>query len=568
MKTKKNDIVQFASILIFILLVNVIGSQWYDRFDLTQEKRYSLSSTSKELIRSLDDYLYIEVYLEGDFPAGIERLSRESEHILNEFQSENRLIQYSFINPTESSDEKTKNEIISQLFEKGLNPTTLQVKDGEGYSEKIIIPGALVKYGSNEIAVELLKNQIAQSPNQNIEQSIQELEYEFVNAIKKITKPSKPNIALLTGHGELEGEGIKDLTQTLSEEYSLNRIDLRAFEIKPSGEPDLNKKLNELKSQKVLLIAKPKNKFENLDKFFIDQFIMNGGRVIWMLDATNADIDSLSNKGTFLVHSQNDLNLEDQLFKYGVRINKDLIKDISCSKIPIPSGFINDIPQWQLIPWKYFPVVIPTSGHTITNQLNAVKFDFASSIDTIKTNTKINKTILLESSPYTKLVQTPYEISLKKALEAPVQEEYNRGSRATAVLLEGNFESIFKNRLNHLSKTLPYQASSEFNRMIVISDGDVAKNQLSRGMALPLGYDKYEKRQYGNKMLILNSIDYLLEEDAFINIRNRELKLRLLDLQKISKEKKYWQFINIGIPILVILLFGLIKQYRRKKKYS
>ena len=338
MKTKKNDIVQFASILIFILLVNVIGSQWYDRFDLTQEKRYSLSSTSKELIRSLDDYLYIEVYLEGDFPAGIERLSRESEHILNEFQSENRLIQYSFINPTESSDEKTKNEIISQLFEKGLNPTTLQVKDGEGYSEKIIIPGALVKYGSNEIAVELLKNQIAQSPNQNIEQSIQELEYEFVNAIKKITKPSKPNIALLTGHGELEGEGIKDLTQTLSEEYSLNRIDLRAFEIKPSGEPDLNKKLNELKSQKVLLIAKPKNKFENLDKFFIDQFIMNGGRVIWMLDATNADIDSLSNKGTFLVHSQNDLNLEDQLFKYGVRINKDLIKDISCSKIPIPEG--------------------------------------------------------------------------------------------------------------------------------------------------------------------------------------------------------------------------------------
>jgi ABC-2 type transport system permease protein len=568
MQNRKKDIIQFLSIVLVIILINFIGSLAHSRFDLTKEGRYSLSEASKNLLSSIDDYVYIEVFLEGDFPAGIERLSLETKQILSEFKSQNNLVQFTFINPTESTDEKTRNEIIKQLYEKGLDPTSLQVKDGDSYTEKIIVPGAIVKYGSKEVAVQLLKNQIAATPDQNLEQSIRELEYEFTNAIKQLRTPLKPSIALLTGHGELDGVDIEDLTLSLTQQYSVDKIDLREFEVDSIGNPDLAKKLHDLKLKKLLLIAKPISKFQNLDKYFIDQYIMNGGKVIWMLDATNADMDSLSNKGSFLAYPLRDLNLGDQLFKYGVRVNSNLIEDVSSSKIPVPVGFVNDVPKWELLPWRYFPVSIPTSSHPITSNLNAVKFDFASSIDTVKTNTTVTKTILLHSSPYTKLANTPYEVSLQKALEQPSPDEFNKGSQAIAVLLEGTFESVFKNRISQLSTKLPFKDLSKMTKMIVISDGDVAQNQSSRGVALPLGYDNYEKRQYGNKDFILNSIDYLLEEEALIDVRTRELKMRLLDSQKINQERSFWQALNMLAPVLLIILFGMIKQYRRKKKYT
>lgn len=567
-KNRNKDIIQFISILIIIILINIIGSMVYHRFDLTKEGRYSLSKASKKLLSEIDDYIYIEVYLEGDFPAGIERLSLETKQILSEFKTQNDFIQYTFINPTESKDDKTRNEILKQLYEKGISPTNLQVKNGDSYTEKIIIPGAIVKFGANEIAVQLLKNQIASSPDQNLEQSIRELEYEFTNAIKQLRSPLKPSIGFLTGHGELDGLDIKDLRNTLTQQYSVDEIDLREFEVDTLGKPNLKKKLRELKLKKLLLIAKPKSTFENLDKYFIDQYIMNGGKVIWMLDATNADMDSLSNKGSFIASTLRELNLGDQLFKYGVRVNSNLVEDISSSKIPVPVSFINDIPQWELLPWRYFPVSIPTVNHPITSNLNAVKFDFVSSIDTIKTNSKINKTVLLHTSPYSRLVNTPYEISLQKALEQPTQNDFNIQHAATAVLLEGTFESLFKNRINKLSNVLPFIESSKPNRMLVISDGDIAKNQISRGAALPLGFDNYEKRQYGNKDFILNAIDYLLEEDALIDVRTRELKMRLLDTQKINLERSFWQILNLIIPIGIVVIFGVLKHYRRKKKYT
>lgn len=568
MKNRNKDIIQLISIFIIIILINIIGSMVYHRFDLTKEGRYSLSKASKKLLSEIDDYIYIEVYLEGDFPAGIERLSLETKQILSEFKTQNDFIQFTFINPTESKDDKTRNEILKQLYEKGINPTNLQVKNGDSYTEKIIIPGAIVKFGANEIAVQLLKNQIASSPDENLEQSIRELEYEFTNAINQLRSSLKPSIAFLKGHGELDGIYIKDLRNSLTQQYSVDEIDLREFEVDSLGKPNLKKKLRDLKLKKLLLIAKPKSTFENLDKYFIDQYIMNGGKVIWMLDATNADMDSLSNKGSFIASTLRDLNLGDQLFKYGVRINNNLVEDISSSKIPIPVSFVNDIPQWELVPWRYFPVSIPTLNHPITNNLNAVKFDFVSSIDTINTNTKITKTVLLHTSPYSRLVNTPYEISLQKVLEQPTQNDFNIQQAPIAVLLEGTFESLFKNRINKLSNELPFIKSSKPNRMLVISDGDIAQNQISRGAALPLGYDNYEKRQYGNKDFILNAIDYLLEEDALIAVRTRELKMRLLDTQKINLERSFWQIINLIIPIALVIIYGIFKQYARKKKYS
>ena len=568
MKNRKQDILQFIGTLLILLLLNLIGSFVHNRYDLTKEGRYSLSDATKNLLTELDDYIYVEVYLEGDFPAGIERLSLETRQILSEFKSQNNLLQYTFINPTESTDEKTRNEIITQLYEKGLSPTSLQVKDGDTYTEKVIVPGAIVKFGGKEIAVQLLKNQIASSPSQNLEQSIRELEYEFTNAIKQLKTPLKPSIAFITGHGELEDKELEDLTNSLSDQYSVAKINLREFELDSLGEADLAKKLKELKKKKLLLIAKPTETFQNLDKYFIDQYIMSGGKVIWMLDATNADMDSLANKGSFLAHPLRDLNLSDQLFKYGARVNSDLIEDISSSKIPIPVSFVNDIPKWELRPWRFFPVCIPTSNHPITSNLNAIKFDFVGSIDTVKTSSTVRKTVLLHSSPYTKVANTPYEVSLQNALDQPVQEGFSNGEQATAVLLEGVFESIFKNRINALSEKLPYTETSKSTRMLVISDGDIAKNQIIRGVVLPLGYDNYEKRHYGNKDFILNSIDYLLEEDALIDVRTRELKMRLLDSQKINQERSFWQLLNLLAPILLILIFGLVKHYLRKKKYA
>ena len=568
MKNRKQDILQFTATLVIIGLLNIVGSFVHSRFDLTKEGRYSLSDATKNLLSELDDYIYVEVYLEGEFPAGIERLSLETRQLLSEFKSQNNLLQYTFINPTESTDEKTRNEIIKQLYEKGISPTSLQVKDGETYTEKVIVPGAIVKYGGKEVAIQLLKNQIASGPTQNIEQSIRELEYEFTSAIKRLQTPIKQSIAFITGHGELEDKEIEDLTNSLSEQYSISKVNLREFDVDASGEADLAKKLKELKSKKLVLIAKPTETFQNLDKYFIDQYIMNGGKVIWMLDATNADMDSLANKGTFLAQALRGLNLNDQLFKYGVRVNSDLIEDISSSKIPVPVSFVNDIPKWELRPWRFFPVCIPTSSHPITSNLNAVKFDFVGSIDTVKTSSTVRKTVLLHSSPYTKVANTPYEVSLQSALDQPIQEQFANGEQATAVLLEGEFESIFKNRLNALSKKLPFKELSSTTKMLVISDGDIAQNQIIRGVVLPLGYDNYEKRQYGNKDFILNSIDYLLEEDALIDVRTRELKMRLLDVQKINKERRFWQLINLLIPIALILIFGLIKQYLRKKKYA
>jgi ABC-2 type transport system permease protein len=568
MKNKKQDIFQFTGILLILVLLNFISSVKHMRIDLSKEGRYSLSESTKNMLAKLDDYIYVEVYLEGNFPAGIERLSMETRQILAEFKNQNNLLQYTFINPTESTDETTRNEIIKQLYDKGLSPTNLQVKEGDSYTEKVIIPGAIVKFGGKEVAVQLLKNQIAAGPEKSLEQSIRELEYEFAYAIKQLKNDFKPSIAFITGHGELEDRELEDLTKSLSSQYSVDKINLREFDMDSLGEANLKLKLNELKRKKLLLIAKPKYAFQNLDKYFIDQYIMAGGKVIWMLDATNADMDSLANKGSFLALPLRDLNLGDQLFKYGARLNSDLIEDISSSKIPVPVNFINDMPQWELRPWRYFPICIPTSSHPITSNLNAVKLDFASTIDTVKTNTPIKKTVLLHSSPYTKIANTPYEISLQNALDQPIQEQFNAGERATAVLLEGVFESVFKNRINALSDKLPFKAQSKETKMLLISDGDLAQNQIIRGAVMPLGYDNYEKRQYGNKDFIRNAIDFLLEDDDLIQVRNRELKIRLLDTKKTNKEREFWQGINLVLPILIILIFGLLKQYARKKKYA
>ena len=568
MKNRNKDIIQLISIFIIIILINIIGSMVYHRFDLTQEGRYSLSKASKKLLSEIDDYIYIEVYLEGDFPSGIERLSLETKQILSEFKTQNDFIQFTFINPTESKDDNTRNEILKQLYEKGLNPTNLQIKNGDSYTEKIILPGAILKFGANEIAVQLLKNQIGSSSDQNIEQSIRELEYEFTNAIKQLRSSLKPSIAFLKGHGELDGLDIKDLRNTLTQQYSVDEIDLREFELDSVGKPNLKKKLRELKLKKLLLIAKPKSTFENLDKYFIDQYIMNGGKTMWFLDGVAMDMDSLKGNAPFSMAVPLDLNLTDLLFKYGVRVNYDLVMDFQSDQIPIIVGYQGNIPQQQLVPWFYHPVIIPKNKQSIVKNLDGIKSAFVSTLDTVKA-INIKKTPLLFSSPYSKIVRAPHRVSLQILEQEPNIKQFNAGEKPIAYLLEGEFQSVFQNRIAPNNESLKPKLASPSNKMIVFGDGDIIKNHVSSSdNAFPLGYNQFSKSQYnGNKQLIVNALNYLMDNENLINIRAKEVKLRLLNKSEIKNNRLKWQLINTLLPIVIIIQIILVFGFVRKRKF-
>ena len=569
---KLTDIKNWGFAFVIIILINIISSYSHFRLDLTSEKRYSLSNTTIDMLEKLEDYVTVRVYLEGDdFPAGFVRLNGETKQMLDEFKAYSNLIEFEFIDPLEAEDKEAKNQLIASLAKKGLSPTSLQVKDGESFKQQTIVPGALLNYRNNEVAVQLLKNRPGSSPESNLNSSIQELEYEFVNAIKKLQTQIKPRVAFIDGHDELDQLYVTDFSNALKESYQVQRFNIREFAVDSiTGDISIRKQQNRLNSYDAIIVAKPRGTFTGLDKFLIDQYVMQGGKILWLLDAVDAEMDSLSATGEMLAPPMREIELEDILFKYGARVNNNLIKDAASARIPVPVSFVNNQPQWELLPWLYFPVIIPNDPHPITNNLDAIKMDFVSTIDTIRAP-GIKKTPLLRSSPYTKVSPSPNLIRLQSALQQPNQNEFQSGRKMVALLLEGNFESYYKNRIspaNESKEKLDFVEDGVATRMIVVSDGDIIKNAVANGKSLPLGYDRYEQRQYANKAFLLNAIDYLVEEDNMITIRSRELKLRLLDKTKVNNNRSFWQILNTLLPIIVLLAFGAIRSYLRKKKYS
>lgn len=569
---KLTDIKNWGFAFVIIILINIISSYSHFRIDLTSEKRYSLSSTTIEMLETLEDYVTVRVYLEGeDFPAGFVRLNGETKQMLDEFKAYSNFIEFEFIDPLESDDEQVKRDLIASLAKKGLNPTSLQVKDGESFKQQTIVPGAIVNYRNREAAVQLLKNRPGNSPESNLNSSVQELEYEFVNAIKKLQKQIKPRVAFIDGHNELDHLYVTDFSNALKESYDVQRFNIREFVVDSvSGDISIRKQQNKLNTFEAIIVAKPRSVFTGLDKFLIDQYVMQGGKILWLVDAVHAEMDSLNNTGEMLAPPMREVEIEDLLFKYGARVNNNLIQDAASARIPVPVSFVNNQPQWELLPWLYFPVIIPNDPHPITNNLDAIKMDFVSTIDTIRAP-GIKKTALLRSSPYTKISPSPNLIRLQSALNQPNQDDFKAGRKIVAVLLEGTFESYYKNRISPASESkekLDFVEKGVATRMIVVSDGDLIKNPVSNGQALPMGYDRYEKRQYANKEFLLNAIDYLVEEDNMITIRSRELKLRLLDKTKVNNNRSFWQILNTLLPVLVLIVFGLIRSYLRKKKYS
>jgi len=557
---KKRDLINLALSFVIIVLLNYLGGFLFHRFDLTSEKRFTLTPNSKELAKKLDDIVFVKVYLDGDFPgaAGFKRLHNASKELLDEFKAyggDN--IEYQFIDPNSFADKKQREELYQQLSKKGLQATNLEVKGEKGVNQQIIFPGAIVSYKGRELPWQLLKTQMGVSPDEQLNNSVQDLEYEFSNTIRKLNIGLKPRIAFIEGQHEYDSLQTADITNALREFYEVDRI-------------TINNKLKALDGYKTIIIAKPDSAFNEKDKFIIDQYIMKGGSALWIIDPVYVSYDSLR-KSAATIGIENQLNVKDQLFKYGVRVNANLIMDLQCSAIPVNKALVGQQPKFELMPWVFSPLILPAEQHPIVKNLDLIKFDFVSSIDTIATK-GVKKTILLKTSRYTKLANAPVRVNLAMVNIRPDETQFRKGFQPVAILLEGKFESLYKNRLAPSivkDSAIGFKSEGKDTKMIVVSDGDVIKNNIDRnGQPTQLGYDVYTRKTYGNKTFLLNCINWLCDDSGLMSARARDIKLRMLNKKKVAAERLKWQIVNTTLPITFIIILGMILFFIRKRKYA
>lgn len=558
----KNIYINFALVLAIILVLNFLGSLYYKRIDLTEEKRYSLSKPTKDFLNNLDDIVSVQIFLTGNgLPSGLKELEHSTDDILNEFKAyAGSNFDYEFINVNDY-DTETKNNVIKYLKEQGLSPINLQVVGDEEKKQKVIFPGAILKYKGRNMSVILLENKIGKNQFEIINNSIALLEYKFANAIQKLKRAKQPYVAFTQGNGELDQLQMGSLLEALQHNF------FKVEGINLSEEYRIDPLID------ILVVAKPTIKFTEKDKYKIDQFIMGGGKVVWALEGMNADMDSLKGQNFFMARAK-DVNLGDQMFRYGIRINEDLIQDLQNTPISLVTGELNGQPQLQNFPWLYNPVMFSSEKHPIVKNLEPVKSTFVSTLDTIK-KSGTKKTYLLTSSQYSKALMNPVRVFLGLIQEEPNPKNFKQSYLPTAVLLEGEFTSVFKGRLakqfieaTDSVSNLKFKEKSKYTKMIVISDGDLFANEIEKGKPLPLGFDRNSKKNYGNKTFILNCLEYLVDDNNLIQTRNKEIKLRQLDPIKVKEQKGFWQQINLILPTLLVALFGLIFYFIRKKRFA
>lgn len=544
-KKIKNIVIVFLGLIV----LNIVNQSFYKRFDLTADKRYTLSKTTNNILSKIDETLFITVYLEGDFPSEFKRLQVETRQYLEELSAKKTNIKIHFENPDNQRED---------LIKKGMMPSQLTVEENGKLSEAIIFPWAEINYQNKTKIVSLLPTAIVASQEKQLQKAIGNLEYLFSDAINSVTQKKNKSIAIITGNGELQDIYQYSFLSEISKKYSLAKFTLDSVAKNPQ------QTLKDLTSLDLAIIAKPTQKFTEKEKFTLDQFIANGGKTLWMLDYVQADQDSLFNGGKMLAYPR-DLNLTDLLFSYGVRINTSLIKDLYAAKIALATGTIGNQTQFQNLDWFYHPLVGGNPNNAITKNVAPVRLQFANQIDTLKNS--IKKTPLLMSSPLTQKVGTPSIIELQSIANEPQEKEYISGNQLFAVLLEGNFKSAYKNRVKPFTTSL-FKENATNNKMIVIADGDVGKNQILKGKPTDLNRDKWTNETFGNKDFLINAVDYLLDDSGLIELRNKTLKINILDKQKAFKERTFWQFINVVLPLILLFIFGFVFNYLRKRKYS
>ena len=536
-------------VFIILVLLNIVNQSFYKRLDLTNEQRYTLSETTETIVQRIDQHLFINVYLEGDFPSEFKRLQVETLQYLEELAAENSDIIIQFVNPDLQRE---------SLIKKGMLPSQLTVEEDGKLSEAIIFPWAEIKYKNKSTIVSLLPTAIVSSQEEQLQKAVENLEYGFTNAMHRLLLGTQQKIALLSGNGELEDIYLYSFLSEVAKKHKLAKFTLDSVAKNPK------QTLKELIDFDLAIIAKPTTEFSAAEKFTLDQFITNGGKTLWMIDNVIADQDSLFNGGKMLAYPRN-LNLTDLLFSYGVRINTTLIKDLYAAKIPVATGMVGNQTQFKNLEWFFHPLAGGNPNHPITKNVLPVRFQFTNQIDTLKNN--IKKTPLLVSSVLTQKFGTPNFIALQSIADEPIEEDYRNGNQLLAVLLEGDFNSAYRNRV-HPFKTPIYKANANGNKMIVIADGDVGKNQILKKEPYDLSRDKWTNEQFGNKDFLLNAVDYLLDDIGLMELRNKSLQIPILDKQRAFRERTYWQFINLGIPVLMLLVFGIGFQWLRKRKYQ
>ena len=557
--SKNNNLKSVLIILAIVVLANVIGSSFFHRFDLTKDKRYTLSSTALNIIKQVQNPLSIKVYLQGDLPAEFKRLQQETKQLLEEFQAYNNNIVFEFVDPLESEDTSMDN--IKELYRKGLTPINITVDDKGKQSQAMVFPWAIAVYDNKEVNIPLLKNIMGASTTQKVIGSVQHLEYSIAEGLNKITKAKQKKIAVIKGNGQLQDILMAKFLLQVRESYFIGPFTLDSVAKNPIGS------LEALQKYDLAVIAKPTETFTDAEKQVLDQFIINGGKTLWLIEQVSAEMDSLYNPSGATLAYPRDLNLNDMFFKYGIRINPDVVKDEQGSPIKLATGEQGSSTQFQEFNWKFAPQVYPNSLHPIVKNLGGIKFDFANSIDTLKNG--IKKTILLESSQYSKKIGTPAEINLNIVAEETSPNDYlNKGKIPLSVLLEGSFRSMFENRVLPFEQKT-FQAKGKENKMIVIADGDLIKNQLDKNLQpVELGYDQRSGNLYDNKDFLMNCVNYLLDDTGLINIRSKDLDLPLLDKEKVYENYTRTQILTIGLPILILVLFGVVFTFLRKRKYS
>ena len=560
--------VKYGWLLVLALLagINFLFSIFHFRLDLTAEKRYTLSEPTKKLLASLEDKVDITVFLDGEMPAGFKKLAGSTGDMLSSFKgiAENNL-SFRFSRPGEGIDDTARLVLYDSLRRMGINPTNVkaQAKEGEGMEERLVYPGAIVKYKDRAIGVDFLQGQSSLDGINSLNNAEALLEYKLADAIRKIIHDTVPLIGYLVGNGEPVDYSVYDLIEnTLRQNYAFRILPIDSVNAIPAV-------------FQAIFIVKPVRRFSEQQKLKLDQYIMNGGKVVWMIDNLYASLDSLQrSEGQFIAFDMG-LNLEDQLFKYGVRVNKDLVQDLQSDRIPSVIGKIGDKPQIEVLPWPYFPLLRNTSNHPIAKNLDYVVAQFPHSLDTVKAP-GIKKTFLLSTSPEARSLQTPARVEWASIRTEEDLKTFNKSNIPVAVLLEGKFQSLFANRIStSTADTLarngqPFKPANDLeNKMVVIADGDIALNGVTQQEGpLPMGMNSYTKQQYANREFILNTLEYLVDNSGILETRGKDYTLRLLDKKKIEENKTFWQAVNIAGPILLIILLIAAYQLYRKKKFS
>lgn len=563
MKTSiKKNIVSIALLIGGLILLNVLGNNFYKRFDLTQDKRFTLSEQAKEIVEKIDSPIVVDVFLKGNFPPEFRKLQTETEQLLEEFSAYNNNIKFEFVDPTEKG-----NEAFQSQFEKfGLTPAQVSVTENGKQSTELVYPWALAHYNGKSVKIGLLKNQLGATSEERVNSSLQNLQYAFADGFKKLATPKSKKVAVLKGNGEYDDRYIADFFGTLRDYYYIAPFTLDSVSVNPE------KTLRALKNFDLIVVARPTEAFSDSEKYVLDQFIMDGGKSLWLMDAVQLQLDTVSGN-TFAFGL--DLNLNDFFFKYGLRINPSLVKDVYSAPIVLATGDEREA-QYSRYPWFFSPLSSSANNHPIVANLEAVKFDYASPLDTLPNS--IKKTVLLSTSPISKIVGLPFPIDFDSEIpknlqivnEGPDPNEFNAGEIPLAVLLEGAFTSVYKNRVKpfKLEGNLKNIDNGKETKMLVVSDADIIKNQMQGNRPLELGFDKMTSQFYGNKEFLLNTVNYLLDDSGLINIRTRQIAVPFLDPQKTTEGRTKWQAVNILLPLGLLLLFGTAFGRYRKGKYT